>query len=243
MYKKALVLAGAAALAAAPAFAAGTGSSMSTDTTARTQAATSNTAGGTATTQDQTNVTGRTAAEAATGSGSASGTMNATTATPAPDAATDTTGRTKSTLSGTSAGTTGSATATTMAKPKMSGEKMHAPDAQMHYREVAMGNVKEIMAQYSPKATLKWEGGRLNGTYHGKEEIEKVWKKFSATMGQSTVASHDVKVKGNMKHMTVMADVSFHGHMTVPVKSTLVYRDKKIVEEIWKVEPQAHAKK
>lgn len=112
---------------------------------------------------------------------------------------------------------------------------MKAPDAQMHFKSVAMANVTDIMSQYAPDATLVWVGGPLDGTYKGKREIREVWEKFAHHVGKTTEMAKDIHVDGNPKGMTVTARVRFHGKMTIPVRYVLVYRGQKIVSEIWQI--------
>lgn len=112
---------------------------------------------------------------------------------------------------------------------------MNAPDAQMHFKAVAHADVSQIMDEYSPDATLHWVGGPLDGTYRGKQQIAKVWSKFTHHFGKAIEMAKDIRVDGNPKGMTVTARVKYRGKSTVLVRYVLVYRDRKIVDEIWQV--------
>lgn len=120
---------------------------------------------------------------------------------------------------------------------------MQAPDAARHFSDVATGRVGAIMAQYAPHATLNWVGGKLNGTYRGTEAIKDVWQRFEHDMGKMTAHVSDVKVSGGKLGMTVTADVKFQGKMTVPARYVLVYRDHKIVDEVWQLASKTRAAK
>jgi ketosteroid isomerase-like protein len=110
-----------------------------------------------------------------------------------------------------------------------------APDAQMHFKAIAGANLDRIMSQYAPDATLHWIGGPLNGTYHGKREIKEAWGKFIHKMGKTHETASAIDVVGDPKGMTVTANVHFVGKPSVPVRYVLVYRDRKIVDEVWQI--------
>lgn len=115
--------------------------------------------------------------------------------------------------------------------------KMMAPDAQMHFKAIASGNVSHIMSQYAPDATFLWVGGPLNGSYTGSKAIRSVWNKFSHAVGKTTAKTSDIVVGTNSKGMTVTANVKFIGKKTIPVRYVLAYRNGKIVDEIWQIAP------
>jgi hypothetical protein len=114
---------------------------------------------------------------------------------------------------------------------------MNAPDAQMHFKAVASGDVSGIMSQYAPHATLLWIGGPLDGSYTGSTAIQTVWDKFSHAAGKMTEKVSDIVVGTNSKGMTVTANVKFIGKKTIPVRYVLAYRNGKIVDEIWQIAP------
>ena len=113
---------------------------------------------------------------------------------------------------------------------------MKAPDAQMHFKAIANANLAGIMSQYAPNATLHWVGGPLDGSYSGTAAIKGVWTKFTHVMGKMTETASNIMVAGDGKGMTVTADVHFKGHPSVPVRYVLVYRGRKIVDEVWQID-------
>ena len=214
MNAKALILASVAALAVGPAFAAD--GSTSADSAASTGSAAS------------------TSSSAMTSGKAASDTANAdsvvTTMKPSSDAAK-------------AAAPDSTAKMPATAAKKMDGAMgRNAPDAREHFKEIAAGKIAPIMAQYGRHATLNWVGGKLDGTYRGDAEIRHVWERFAHDMGKTTETVSDVHVAGDMKGMTVTADVTFKGKMSVPVRYVLVYRNRKIVDEVWQLAPKQHAK-
>lgn len=112
---------------------------------------------------------------------------------------------------------------------------MKAPDASMHFKAIAAGNVTNIMSQYAPNATLYWIGGPLDGAYTGMKAIKGVWTKLAKD--KMTEKTTDIVVGMNPQGMTVTANVVFTGKKTVPVRYVLTYRKGKIVSEIWQIAP------
>jgi hypothetical protein len=112
---------------------------------------------------------------------------------------------------------------------------MKAPDASMHFKAIAAGNVANIMSQYAPGATLSWIGGPLDGSYTGTKAIKSVWTKFAKD--KMTEKTDDIVVGMNPQGMTVTANVVFTGKKTIPVRYVLAYRKGKIVDEIWQIAP------
>lgn len=122
------------------------------------------------------------------------------------------------------------------------GMGMNHPDATRHFADIAKGNVKAIMSQYAPHATLEWVGGKLNGTYEGTDAIQDMWARFAKGAGKLTMHATDFTVATAPKDgMTVTADVLFKGKATIPVRYVLVYRNRKIVDEVWQVAPNLKA--
>lgn len=113
----------------------------------------------------------------------------------------------------------------------------NAPDAQMHFKAIAGDNVSGIMQQYAPGATFYWIGGPLDGSYTGRKAIKSVWEKFSHASGKMTEKATDILVSTDSKGMTVTANVEFTGKKTIPVRYVLVYRNRKIVDEVWQIAP------
>ena len=112
---------------------------------------------------------------------------------------------------------------------------MKTPDASMHFKAIASGNVANIMSQYAPGATLLWIGGPLNGSYTGTKAIKSVWTKFAK--GKMSETAKDIVVGTNPDGMTVTANVEFVGKKKIPVRYVLAYRNRKIVSEIWQIAP------
>lgn len=112
-----------------------------------------------------------------------------------------------------------------------------APDAQRHFQAIAFGDIGHIMKQYTNGAVLQWIGGPLNGTYFGPTQIRRAWTRFTKAMAPGTVEVSNVKVAGDMKGMTVTANVEFDGRKDVKVRYVLVYRHGKLVDEVWQVDP------
>lgn len=123
------------------------------------------------------------------------------------------------------------------------GMGMNHPDATRHFTAIAKGNLKAIMSQYAPDATLEWVGGKLNGSYEGTDAIQDMWARFAKGAGPLTMHATDFTVATAPKDgMTVTADVVFKGKAAIPVRYVLVYRNRKIVDEIWQVAPNLKAK-
>lgn len=120
-----------------------------------------------------------------------------------------------------------------LAGPAFAG--MSAPDAQMHFKAIASGNVAGIMKQYTPDATFEWIGGPLDGTYTGTAKIRSVWQKFAKANGKMTEKVSNIAIGMNPDGMTVTADVKFIGKKTIPVRYVLAYRNGKIIDEIWQI--------
>lgn len=119
---------------------------------------------------------------------------------------------------------------------------MKAPDAEMHFKAIASGNVTNIMSQYAPDASLLWVGGPLDGSYAGTKSIQSLWQKFSKANGKLTDKVTNIVVGTDPKGMTVTANVDFMGQgnmskMKIPVRYVLTYRNGKIVDEIWQLAP------
>lgn len=104
---------------------------------------------------------------------------------------------------------------------------------------VAKGDVAAITADYAPGATLHWMGGPLDGTYAAPDKIKEIWTKFATAQGEQKATVAAVAEASNPKGATVTADVTFAGKSTVKVRYVLVYRDNKLVDEIWQVNPTA----
>ncbi|QQR39042.1 nuclear transport factor 2 family protein [Devosia rhizoryzae] len=111
--------------------------------------------------------------------------------------------------------------------------------AQTRIDAIAKGDIDTVTGAYSADATLGWVGGPLDGTYNTPEAIAEVWTKFATAQGEQTVEMGDAWEATNPKGSTVAVNVTFKGAMTVPVLYVLTYRDGKLVDEIWQVNPPA----
>lgn len=112
-----------------------------------------------------------------------------------------------------------------------------AEDARAHFDAIAAGQVDAIMGQYAPNATFQWVGGPLDGAYMGEDRIRDVWSRF-AKNAPYTVTVARLEESGNEKGATVTANVQFQGKNTVKVRYVLVYRDGRLVSEVWQVDPK-----
>ena len=110
-------------------------------------------------------------------------------------------------------------------------------NAQAHFRAVANGQVDKVVEQYHDQVTLEWVGGPLDGVYRGKEAVEQVWSKFTAAQGPLTVKVLDLQENANPKGATVTANVAFSGKNTIKVRYVLGYRDNRLVNEVWQIDP------
>ena len=110
-------------------------------------------------------------------------------------------------------------------------------DAQVHFKAIGAGEVDKIMATYGDGATLHWVGGPLNGMYSGADKIKEAWGKFTKN-GPLEVAISKVEEGANPAGSTVTANVVFKGKAEIKVRYVLVYRDGKVVNEIWQIDPK-----
>lgn len=104
---------------------------------------------------------------------------------------------------------------------------------------VAKGDVAAVTGEYADGAALHWIGGPLDGMYEGPEKLKTVWTKFMTAQGAQTATVASVSEAKNPKGATVTADVTFAGKNTVKVRYVMVYRDGKLADEIWQVNPGA----
>lgn len=114
-------------------------------------------------------------------------------------------------------------------------------DARAHFTAVAAGNVDTIMEQYTDKATFQWVGGPLNGAYSGAHAIRAVWVKFAKAAAPLQADVSNLDTNANAKGTTVTANVVFKGKKAIKVRYVLLYRDGKLVNEIWQIDPKLGA--
>jgi ketosteroid isomerase-like protein len=111
-------------------------------------------------------------------------------------------------------------------------------DANAHFKAVAAGDVEAIMHGYADNATFQWVGGPLDGAYAGSDKIKEVWSKFAKGNAPLEVSVGKVEESANPKGATVTANVEFKGKTTIKVRYVLVYRDGKLVNEVWQIDPK-----
>lgn len=104
---------------------------------------------------------------------------------------------------------------------------------------IAKGDVATVSSAYAEGATLHWVGGPLDGVYSGPEKLKTVWTKFSTAQSEQTAKVAAVTEAMNPKGATVTADVVFSGKNAVKVRYVMVWREGKLADEIWQVNPNA----
>ena len=108
--------------------------------------------------------------------------------------------------------------------------------AKVHFNSIAQADISKLMGQYEADSRLDWIGGPLDGSYSG-EELRTVWSKFTKALGNMNVEILDISEDTNAKGTTITAKVLFKGKKTIPVRYVLVYRDNRIINEIWQISP------
>ena len=111
-------------------------------------------------------------------------------------------------------------------------------EASEHMNAVAAGDVDKVMAGYGENAVFQWVGGPLDGVYSGREAIRGVWSKFAKGNAPLTAKIEQLAESSNPKGSTVTANVTFSGKKTIKVRYILVYREGKLVNEIWQIDPK-----
>ncbi len=117
-----------------------------------------------------------------------------------------------------------------------------ADAAKAHIDAIAQGNEAAINAAYATDAVLEWVGGPLDGRYTTSTSIAGVWSKFGKANPNLKAHVSKLTEAANPKGATVTADVIFEGKGKIPVRYVLTYRDQRLVEEIWQVDPALAAK-
>ena len=110
-------------------------------------------------------------------------------------------------------------------------------EANRHFQAIAAGDVDALMRGYGPDATLQWVGGPLDGAYHGDAKLRELWGKFAASQGKLEHRVANVQESANPKGATVTANVEFKGKAPIKVRYVLTYREGKIVNEVWQIDP------
>ena len=110
-------------------------------------------------------------------------------------------------------------------------------DALAHFNAIANGKTAELKQQYAPNARLDWVGGPLDGTYSSPDTIDGVWHKFITAQGTLNHKVDNLNEVTNPKGSTVTARVQFAGKTAINVFYVLTYREGKIVNETWQIDP------
>ena len=113
-----------------------------------------------------------------------------------------------------------------------------ADDAQSHFKAIAEGNVAQVMSSYAEGASLQWVGGPLNGAYSDADKIKEVWTKFTKNNTPAMLTISKLEESMNPAGATVTANVVFKAKNEIKVRYVLVYRDGKLVNEIWQIDPK-----
>lgn len=112
-----------------------------------------------------------------------------------------------------------------------------ADDARLHLEAIAAGDVEALMPGYAEGATIYWNGGPLDGVYSGPQQLRELWTKFAKAQGHLELAVAQLQENANPKGVTVSANARFRGASQTKVRHVLVWRDGKIVSEIWQIDP------
>jgi|SRR6185369_6630380 ketosteroid isomerase-like protein len=110
-------------------------------------------------------------------------------------------------------------------------------DAQRHLGAIAGNDIDALMSTYADGATMQWIGGPLDGTYAGREQLMDLWTRFAKAQGKLDLAVFKIEEYGNPKGATVSANARYRGNAQTKVRHVIVYRDGKIVSEVWQIDP------
>jgi hypothetical protein len=113
--------------------------------------------------------------------------------------------------------------------------------ARAHFSAVGSGDTAAVMGAYGASAQLNWVGGPLDGVYLGADAIRATWEKFGKAVGPARVTVLGLEESANPKGATIVAKVQFDGKAQVKVRYVLTYRDGKLVNETWQVDPKLAA--
>lgn len=113
-----------------------------------------------------------------------------------------------------------------------------ADEAALHFRAIGSGDTAVLSRGYADNAQLTWIGGPLDGTYVGADKINAVWDKFTKSQGPLKVTIDKLEESANPKGATVTANVQFEGKQPIKVRYVLTYRDGKLVNETWQIDPK-----
>jgi hypothetical protein len=110
-------------------------------------------------------------------------------------------------------------------------------DARRHLGAIAGNDIETLMSGYAEGATIQWVGGPLDGIYTGAGQLRELWTRFAKAQGTLELAVADVQENANPKGSTVSANARYRGASQTKVRHVIVYRDGKIVSEIWQIDP------
>ena len=113
--------------------------------------------------------------------------------------------------------------------------------AQNHFTAIGAGDTAAVMRGYADNAQLTWVGGPLDGMYAGADAIRATWEKFGKAVGPARVSVVALEESANPKGATIVAKVQFDGKAQVKVLYVLTYRDGKLVNETWQIDPKLAA--
>jgi ketosteroid isomerase-like protein len=106
--------------------------------------------------------------------------------------------------------------------------------AKAYFAAISTRNPEAIASFYADDAIFHWVGGPLAGVYVGKDKIQAVWKKFSASIGK---LDHEVlQISESGDGSAVTGKVKFSGAGVAQVKFAMLYRDGQIVSEVWEAD-------
>ena len=108
--------------------------------------------------------------------------------------------------------------------------------AKAHIEAIAKGDTAAVTAAYASNATLHWVGGPLDGTYE-RDAIAGVWTKFAKAQTGLKATVKDISESTNPKGATVVANVVFANAKKIPVRYVMLFRDGKLTDEIWQIDP------
>lgn len=130
------------------------------------------------------------------------------------------------------------------ASTDLAGIAAASPATDMMARRIAAGDVGSLTAAYGSQATLQWIGGPLDGVYGDAAAINTVWSKFAKAQGLDGEHKLETRIvnlseAGNPQGSTVAADMVLTGAKPLKVHYVTVWRNSKLVDEIWQIDPQA----
>ena len=111
-------------------------------------------------------------------------------------------------------------------------------EARTHFHAIGTGDLQVVMRGYADQAQLNWVGGPLDGTYTTSDAIRGAWTKLAQSQGPLKVSIDKLEESANPKGSTVSANVQFEGKAPIKVRYVLTFRDGKIVNETWQIDPK-----